>query len=127
MKSPTDIEKIVYKLLKELGLRFKREYRLDYYKVDFFLLDYKLSIQCDGCFHHGCRVCYKDKKLYARQRFQRQKDQACMVYHRYKNINIIRFPGCMIHNSTPKVAKTILDSIQEINKGNKVALNLNED
>lgn len=121
MKKLTDIEKIVRDLLFFNNIKYKREYKVGNYPVDFYLPDYNLSIQCDGCFHHQCISCYKKQKVkYARQIFQKQRDKSCIAYHMYHKINILRLKGCDILSSKEKTLIKINKVIKKIINGEKV-------
>lgn len=43
--------------LTEAGLNPQREYRIGYYHVDEALPDFKLAVEADGCYWHGCPTC----------------------------------------------------------------------
>ena len=118
MRKLTNIEKVVRDILLSLNINFKREYKIGNYPVDFYLPDYNLTIQCDGCYHHGHKGCSKTIK--PRHIFQRFRDKACIAYHRYNKINIIRLSGCDILKRPDKVYTFIEDTINKINNGENI-------
>jgi len=48
----TDIERITEEALKSLGVEYEFEYRVGRYSVDFYLLDYRVAVECDGAYWH---------------------------------------------------------------------------
>lgn len=56
-KSRTSIENKVCAVLKELGINFSEQKFIKKYAYDFYLPDYNLLIEADGCFWHGCEIC----------------------------------------------------------------------
>lgn len=115
----TDIEVSIESILQELGLSYKKEYLVGNYPVDFHIEEYNLSIQADGCFHHGCVDCYNGVKLYPRQIFQRRRDKACILYHKYNKINIIRIRECDLKRDSLGVKNLIIEVIKKIKEGNQ--------
>jgi very-short-patch-repair endonuclease len=120
MRKATDIERAVARILQNEKLSYVREYRIGTYPVDFYLRDFNLTIQADGCYHHGCPYCYTSKDLQPRQKKQTLKDKACVVFHRHSKINIIRFYGCHILEDPQYVISVLKDSIEEICDGGYV-------
>lgn len=112
----TNIEDIMCNLLTNCKFAFKREFLIGNYPVDFYLTDYRLSIQVDGCWHHGCKQCTKELKC-PRHIFQRNRDKACILFHKYQNINILRVKECTLVKDIELVKQTILDIIKEIESG----------
>ena len=118
----TDIEDLMAQLLKELGLKFKREYYIGNYPVDFYLPDYKLSIQTDGCWHHSHKNCkLAAGKKYPRQVFQVRRDKACMAYHKHVKISILRIRECTLKGDRDKVINIIYDCLEKITKGKLIS------
>lgn len=116
----TNIEKKLQFLLQELKLNFAMEYYVGNYPVDFFLKEHNLSINIDGCWVHGCNCDLNlGKKKYPRQVFQLRRDKACILYHKYSKINIIRIKECTLLNIEESKA-IILEVITRISKGEQV-------
>ena len=93
---------------------------MDFYHVDFFLPDYNLSIQADSIYWHGgCSECNISNKLNARQIFQQTRDKACICYHKFKKINLLRICECKIKNEE-KLNEVINKTFNSIIKGKKV-------
>ena len=117
-RKSTDIEKIMRSILLNMSVDFKKEYKIGNYYVDFYLPKYNLSIQCDGCWFHLPKCnCLKIVKIYKRQLFQQRRDKACIAYHIYHNINIIRFKGCEIINNSQEIFKKIQSILKKISNG----------
>lgn len=120
-KRPTDIEVIMAAELKDLGLKFKREFKVGYYPIDFYLPDYELSIQVDGTYYHGnCPDCLKEEKNNPRQVFQRRRDLACISFHKYHQVSIIRVCACKLLYDKKRVRKILKSCIKTIQKGEKI-------
>lgn len=116
----TNIEIALEFLLRDLKLNFKKQHRVGNYPVDFFLKKYNLTIQVDGCWvhNHGCELNI-GKKTYARQSFQKRRDAACVLYHKYSKINIIRIKECILADlEGTKIF--ILSIIKRIENGEKI-------
>ena len=54
----TSAEEILWKELrrKNLGHKFKRQFSIDNYVIDFYCPDYKLAIELDGVIHKQSKV-----------------------------------------------------------------------
>lgn len=106
------------KLLKSLSIRFKKQVKIGSYPVDFYLTNYKLSIQVDGCFHHLCSKCYTtSSKVYPRQKFQYRRDNACNLLHKYNKVSLIRFKECYINNNIDKIPEILYNIFNRIRSG----------
>lgn len=121
VKKATDIERVMKCILLNMNVSFKSEYKIGNYPVDFYLPDYNLSLQCDGCWVHN-HMCKnnKYKKIYPRQIFQQQKDRSCAAYHIYHKINLIRFNGCEILDNTNKIIDKLKCIFKKIKNGELV-------
>jgi very-short-patch-repair endonuclease len=116
-RKSTSIETTFQLILQDLSLNFKREHYIGNYPVDFFLKEHNLSIEIDGCFHHACSKCYPDKKeQYPRQMFQKRRDKACIMYHKYSKINILRIKECSLVDINA-IKCIILEVLSRISKG----------
>jgi len=89
----TDIEKIMIKILDNLGYRYYEQYELIPYIVDFYLPEFKIAIEADGKIWHSCM---KD----------RERDIELMM--RYK-IRVLHFAD----ETIKKLPITIAMSIQK--------------
>lgn len=54
----TSIEKFVEDFLVELGIPFKKQKRIRYINVDFFIPSINLVVEIHGCYWHACPKCY---------------------------------------------------------------------
>lgn len=104
-------------MLRSVGLVAKKQYRIGNYPVDFYFPAYKLSIQVDGCFHHGCASCYSKNELYPRQRFQNRRDKACNLFHSFKKHSLVRFKECYIEANIDKIPSILYDIFNRIKAG----------
>ena len=53
---PTHAEELVWKYLRNrqmLGFKFKRQYSVDQYVIDFYCSEIKLAVEVDGAFHNS--------------------------------------------------------------------------
>lgn len=117
-KKVSSLEKDFYDLLLSLGLVAKKQYRIGNYPVDFYFPAHKLSIQVDGCFHHGCKNCYSEQKeLYPRQRFQSRRDKACNLFHSFNKQSLIRFKECYIEANIEKIPEILYNAFNKIKSG----------
>lgn len=58
----TSIERKIESILRKKKIAYKKQTPLcKIARVDFFLPDYKIVIQCDGCYWHGCPLCKPGK------------------------------------------------------------------
>ena len=56
-KPRTSIEKKVFSVLNEIGVKFSEQKFIKRYAYDFYLPNQKILIETDGCFWHGCSIC----------------------------------------------------------------------
>lgn len=123
-KKPTDIEEKLAKILKELGLKFSREYKVGNYPVDFYIKSCKLSIQVDGNYWHSlCKDC-KKIKTHKKAIFQNNRDKGCIVYHKSIQSNIIRICSCKFEKEED-IKHLIKMSILDILNGKLVLIDSN--
>lgn len=95
----TSIEKKIEKFLKELGVVYKKEYRIECFPVDFFIPKYKVVIQADGCYWHFCNCeCNEGKKPTPVQKKQMYSDAACNKILKGLQYKVIRLKECEINN-----------------------------
>ncbi len=65
----TSIELKIEEELKSRKIKYEKQTPiLEIANVDFFLSDYKIVIQCDGCFYHNCPIHYPNHHLESRGR-----------------------------------------------------------
>ncbi len=103
-QNQTPQEKIMWSILRNYqfqGLKFRRQYPIGNYIVDFVCKEIKLIIEIDGGQHNSTKGIEYDKK---RSDFLREKG--------YK---VIRFWNNDIDNNIEGVYKTILSNIEHKN------------
>ena len=54
--------------LEILGIRYERQKIIGPYRADFFLIDYHLLVEIQGCYWHGCLQCGYDSDIHKRFR-----------------------------------------------------------
>lgn len=60
--SNTSIEVSIKEVLVARGILFEHQKRLGKFLVDFYLPDYNVVIECDGCYWHCCNLCGRRKE-----------------------------------------------------------------
>ena len=58
----TGPEIVLGQALSRLGLRYRKYYRLGRKTIDIAFVKKRLAVFVDGCFWHGCPICYKPPK-----------------------------------------------------------------
>ncbi len=58
----TGPERILRKELARHNIRYRLNYRVAKYRVDIAFPGKQLGVFVDGCFWHGCRVCFRPPK-----------------------------------------------------------------
>ncbi len=86
---------------KQLGVKFRRQYNIDYYIVDFYCHELRLVIELDGYIHGEEEQKTKDKK---RQNYLEQKG--------YK---VIRYRNEQIRYELDDVLQDIINQITKLN------------
>jgi very-short-patch-repair endonuclease len=57
VNTQTMIEVAVSSELKRRGTAYVQQKRIGRYRVDFFVEELSLCLECDGCYWHGCEQC----------------------------------------------------------------------
>lgn len=113
-RKTTDIEKKVGSFLRETGVYFKREHRVDNFHVDFFIPSVKVVIQTDGCYWHYNKCdCNKGKTPNNTQIGQMIRDKSCNGVMRSRGYKVLRLWGCRIRNNWEECKEEILQTIKE--------------
>jgi very-short-patch-repair endonuclease len=83
-RKQTDAERAAWYLLrdKSLGLKFRRQYPIDKYVVDFYCFEPRLVVELDGSVHS--------------QPSQAKKDSAKEAYLRSLGIRVLRLPNGLV-------------------------------
>ncbi|PIP69060.1 hypothetical protein CO033_03105 [Candidatus Nomurabacteria bacterium CG_4_9_14_0_2_um_filter_32_10] len=102
-KEETKAEKILWQKLRNsnIGIKFRRQYPIDMYILDFYAPKIKLSIELDGSVHN-----LKETKEYDRER---------TIYLESKYIYELRFWNSEIENNLNSVLSKIRTKIKELN------------
>jgi very-short-patch-repair endonuclease len=113
-KNPTQAENLLWQEIRnnKLGARFKRQYSIVYYVVDFYCASAKLAIELDGSVH-------KTKSNIEYDRFRTQ-------YINSLGIKEIRFDNEIVINNMKLVLDKIKQSLPspEIRRGIEGEVNL---
>lgn len=122
-KVETKPERLIKKVLRELGISFQQEYGIKYekyYRVyDFYCYvqdRYSLLIECDGCFFHAKEYYTEDKplsKLHKIQRKNIRNDKLKTKIAKELGIPLLRLWEDEINNDIVSCKQKI---ISEINK-----------
>jgi len=107
-KKPTKIELKIKNLLDELKIKYKKNYPLNGFLCDFFLLDYNFVIECDGDYWHGNPLFYKKNMLNDIQLKNNDRDRRKNLMLIENSIEFVRFWEYDIHKNYEIVKKTIL-------------------
>lgn len=107
------LEKLGYKMLEELGLKYEPQYILERYVVDAFILDYNLIVQFDGDYWHANPLKYST--LSERQINQKKIDDSQVELANKMGIKTIRIWEHDMHKNYADVKKNILNIIKEQN------------
>jgi len=71
----TLIEEKVKNLLIKNNINYIDQFAFkNKYVCDFALIDYKIIIECDGCWYHGCKQCCKTLKTNIDYEYQKRRD-----------------------------------------------------
>jgi len=105
-------EKIVSTYLDELKIRQGNRNVEDVSQVDHHLIDYKVAIQDDGCYWHGCEQCFPNKKFLKdkRVRLNMERDKIVNEQLKLKSYRVLRIWEHDIKNG--KYKEIINDFIQ---------------
>ena len=93
---PTLGEHLLWQALRKNslnGFRFRRQYVVGPYILDFFSLVFGLAVEVDGSYHES-----EDQKIYDEQRSE---------YLNSKNIQVLRFTNEQVENDLPGVLLSI--------------------
>lgn len=70
----TYIEYYTELFLQKNNINYKKEYKLKNFRYDFYLIDYKIFIECHGDYWHANPIIYKDKILNDVQKNNLERD-----------------------------------------------------
>jgi very-short-patch-repair endonuclease len=103
-REETKAEKILWQELRNsnIGIKFRRQYPIDMYILDFYAPKIKLSIELDGSIHN-----LKENKEY---------DVEKTIYLESKYIHELRFWNSEIENNLNFVLSKIKTKIKELSK-----------
>lgn len=105
--SGTTPEIKIKEILEGLGIKYKFQYPIEFYCVDFFIPDNNIVIQVDGCYWHGCPTHFSN--LDNRQRNRQRLDHSCDSFLKNRGYKVLRIWECSISriNIESKIKSTI--------------------
>ena len=100
-KESTPAEVMLWKMLKNNqveGVRFRRQFSVDNYILDFYCPQVRLAIELDGEVHNQAGAAYSDEErtLYLKERF---------------NIKVIRFENSEVFDYPERVVEEIREEL----------------
>lgn len=98
-KEPTKAEEILWKAIrrKALGCRFRRQFQVDRFILDFYCYEHKLAIEVDGATHfESSQIAY---------------DKARTEYLNSCAIKVLRFTNHEVENNLEAVLQSIIASL----------------
>lgn len=103
-KKPTEAENAMWDMLKDdaLGVRFRRQFAVSDYIVDFICLKYSLAIEIDGIYH----------KEDEQERYDKQRTEILKSY----GINVLRFTNEEVLNTPSVVIDRIKQTLAQLNQ-----------
>ena len=104
-QNQTNAEELVWRFIRNrqlLGYKFKRQYSVDHFVIDFFCSDLKLAIEIDGGSHNSPE--------------QRKKDIVRQKYLEAFNINFVRVKDEELFGNPNKAFDKIEQAIKLIRK-----------
>ena len=94
----TSLEKILSKILLELGYRYYEQYELHPYIVDFFIPEFNIALEADGDVWHACR---RDRE----RDIELMKKYSIRVLHFGEN-SLIKYPNLVKQCIQDEINKT---------------------
>ncbi|HFE65294.1 MAG TPA: DUF559 domain-containing protein [Caldithrix sp.] len=104
-KNPTKAERVLWQYLKGKqldGFKFRRQYGVDAFVIDFYCVKTKLAIEIDGEIHLS--------------KSTRENDQHRQKYLESFGIHFLRFTNRDVFNNIEKVLQTISEKLKELDK-----------
>ena len=113
-RKATSIEKSVNSFLKENNIYFKREYRVGFFNVDFYIPGSNLIIQTDGCYwhFHQCEA-NQGKSPTDKQLTQINRDRSCNGVMLSKGFKVLRLWECEMNKDWEGCKQKILKALEE--------------
>ena len=99
-KQPVSAEKLLWQKLrrKQLGVKFRRQYSINRYIIDFYCCEQKLAIEIDGATHST--------------KLEREKDLKRQQYIESLNIKLLRYNNSDVYSHIEKILVNILNNIK---------------
>jgi len=103
-----EAEELVWEMLRNrkcLGIKFRRQYSVDYYILNFYAPALQLAVEVDGGIHHSGA--------------QQEYDQTRTDYIESFGIAILRLPNELVVNAPEKTVKRIKTVIRKLQTNRK--------
>jgi very-short-patch-repair endonuclease len=113
VRKPTKIETKVNDFLKTEKINFEVNHPINNFRVDFYLIDYNLVIECDGDYWHGNPRVYSDKILGIIQLKNIDRDRRKEKMLLENNIDLLRFWEYDIKNNFDTIKTIIWEKLQK--------------
>jgi very-short-patch-repair endonuclease len=113
VRKPTKIEIKINDFLVSENIKFEKNYLIKNFRVDFYLNEFNLVIECDGDYWHGNPKFYSidDYDKIQNKNFDRDKRKEKMLVN--DNIDFIRFWEDDIKNNFDNVKNLIWERLQK--------------
>jgi len=97
-RSQTEAEKAAWHMLRRrnLGLKFRRQYRIDNYVVDLFCFERRLAVELDGSVHS--------------QPSQSRKDREKDTHLRTLGIHVLRLPNGLVLEDPEEFVRRVYEA-----------------
>ena len=111
-------EMAVRKILWSIGKRYRVHDRTVFGTPDISHKGKKVAVFIDGCFWHGCSICYKEPSTnveYWRNKIRRNKERRILVTRHLSSSNwtVLEFWEHQVLNEPNSVAKKISRAMQD--------------
>lgn len=99
---PTVAERVLWKRIRneQLGVKFRRQYNIDYYIVDFICHSLKFIIELDGWIHD--------------EEYQKNKDEVREKYLTQKGYTIVHYRNEQVKYDLDDVIQDIVNNIHSL-------------
>jgi len=113
-RKATSIEKAIGSFLRKNNTYYRREFKIDFFHVDFYIPSSNLVIQTDGCYWHFHQCEENAGKIpTGKQLTQMHRDKACNGVMTSRGYKVLRLWECEIINDWEGCEQKILKSLEE--------------
>lgn len=108
----TTIEVWFEELLNKHAVKFKKQKAVRYLNYDFFLSDFNLLVEIQGCYFHCCNLCYPEGPKNDLQRGNLKKNEVKRGVAKSKNYDLWEVWAHEIENEKEKIEAELLKRIK---------------